>query len=90
MSDIIPMCIPLLTRLNRPTVSEVRAIIDAWYARPENGAGGELHSELDDGNLEDSFLLSNLVPSGWQNLSQEARWISLVILRLTRSQRRRM
>lgn len=89
MSDIISMCVPLVTRLNRPTVPEVRAIIDAWYARPGNGAGGELHSELDDGNLEDSNLLSNLVDN-WRSCSQEARWISLVILRLTPSQRRRM
>lgn len=89
MSDIIDMCVPLVARMSRPTVPEVRAIIDVWYARPENGAGGELHCELDDGNLEDRFLLGNLVDN-WRVSSQDARWISLVLLRLTRSQRRRL
>lgn len=35
-----------------PTALEVKALIRAWYAMPEHGAGGSLHIVLDDGNWE--------------------------------------
>lgn len=35
-----------------PTVREVNALVLAWYAMPEHGAGGSLHIVLDDHNWE--------------------------------------
>ncbi len=88
MSDTIAaMCRRLLDRGTRPTLPEVRPIILAWYARPENGAGGELHCELDDHNHEQHFWIDNLLD---ESMSEDARLISAVVLLLSATQRRKI
>jgi hypothetical protein len=54
---------PLLTRIEaliargtKPTVPEVQPLVAAFYALPENGAGGSLHVVLDDGNVADGHV----------------------------------
>ena len=37
---------------DRPKVPEVVALVKAYYAKPGNGVGGNLHCVLDDGNLD--------------------------------------
>lgn len=86
-AQIIAMCKPLVERGTKPTLPEVRPIIDLWYALPGNGAGGDLHVELDDGNLENHFLIDNI---GSPYHCEAAQWISTVLLLLSRSQRRRL
>ena len=41
---------------DRPTVPEVLPLVRAYYAKPGNEAGGNLHIVLDDGNVEDSSI----------------------------------
>lgn len=36
----------------KPTVSEVLALVHAYYAKPENNLGGHLHLVLDDLNVD--------------------------------------
>ena len=38
--------------MNKPTILEVMPLVKAYYEKPENGAGGNLHIVLDDGNIE--------------------------------------
>lgn len=38
------------------TVPEVLPLVEAYYDKPNNGAGGNLHIVLDDGNVEDSHV----------------------------------
>ncbi len=39
------------------SVARVKRLVDRYYARPGNGAGGSLHVVLDDNNLETSTVL---------------------------------
>lgn len=88
MQDAITAdCRRIIERGTKPTLTEVRPIITAWYARPGHGAGGELHVELDDRNLENKFLIDNITD---ERYSEDARLISAVLLMLSRSQRRRL
>lgn len=56
-----------------PTVDEVVELARAYYAHPDNGAGGSFHIVLDDGNLEDEDVHwcqgyaagANDRPHGW-------------------------
>lgn len=41
---------------DKPTVPEVLPIMRAYYAKPDNLAGGSLHIVLDDGNIETSSV----------------------------------
>ena len=40
----------------KPTVPEVLPLVNKYYAKPGNGAGGCLHLVLDDGNIETSHV----------------------------------
>ena len=40
----------------KPTVPDVLPLVHAYYALPGNGAGGNLHIVLDDGNVDDSSV----------------------------------
>jgi hypothetical protein len=85
--DITAECKRIVVRGTKPTLPEVRPIIEAWYARPENGAGGELHVILDDNNMERSFLVHTIASD---RHGDEAKWICNVLLMLTPSQKRRL
>ena len=85
-AEITSECDRLHMRGGKPTLPEVRPLIDAYYALPWNGAGGELHVVLDDGNVERSHIQWCL------DNAQQAETIALcrVLLMLSGSQRRRM
>lgn len=38
--------------MKKPTIPEVHPLVQAWYRRPENGAGGMFHVILEDSNQE--------------------------------------
>lgn len=42
--------------MKKPTIPEVLPLIQAYYAKPGNGVGGNLHIVLEDLNVEDSHV----------------------------------
>jgi hypothetical protein len=79
-------CRRLWARRIKPTLPEVRPLIDAYYALPGNGAGGELHVVLDDGNYERRFIRGVIAHAE----RVETRWLAHLLCLLSNSQRRRM
>jgi len=86
-TEIIAACQALVSRGTKPTLPEMRPIIAAWDAMPENGAGGALHCILEDGNRENSSLLWHIASP---DNCDASKWICNVMLLLSRSQRRRL
>jgi len=84
LDTIADECRRIIERGTKPTCPEVRPIIEAWYARPGNGAGGELHSQLDDGNMELSRIQDD------DDYSPTANLILGVLRLMSPSQRRRV
>ncbi len=85
-AEIIGRCQAIVARGTKPTLPEVDPIIEAYYKLPDNGAGGELHCVLDDGNYEARHIRSTLRDS----IKPETRALCLVLLMLSNSQRRKM
>jgi len=75
--------------VDRPRVPDVIALARAYYAKPGNRVGGNLHIVLDDGNMEDQHI-------EWcRQLAQNAGDVDGValadkLLALTRTQRRKI
>lgn len=73
-------------RSEKPTVPEVLPLVKAYYAKPDNGAGGNLHIVLDDGNVQDSsvrFCLSQAERA--QDL--DGIVLAQLLLKMSRTQR---
>ena len=73
----------------RPTVPEVTVLARAYYAKPGDAAGGNLHVVLDDSNLDDSsisFCLERAHEAG----DADGVVLAEKLLALTRTQRRRL
>lgn len=70
----------------RPTPSHVRALIKAYYEMPGNGAGGNLHVTLDDGNIETGDILYCL---GYAKRDGDTAGVQIaeLLLAMTRRQR---
>ena len=74
---------------DRPKVPAVRALVENYYAKPGNGAGGRCHIVLDDCNLKDAdvrWTLENCEKSG----DGDGAEIMRLMLQMTPSQRRRV
>lgn len=84
--DICDACRRIIERGTKPTLPEVRPLIDEYYALPGNGAGGGLHIVLDDGNYERGNVQYCIDRAS----DEETRQLGLVLLMLSNSQRRRM
>lgn len=84
--EIILACKLLVARGTKPTRPEVSPLISAFYKLPGNGAGGELHVVLDDGNYERLFIRGCIARAE----KPETRWLGHVLLMLSNSQRRRI
>lgn len=73
----------------RITIPEVLPLVRDYYAQPGNGAGGNFHIVLDDGNINRTHVV-------WcWNRAREARdWrgmaLGFKLLRMTISQRKRL
>lgn len=84
--EIIERCMALHDRGIKPPLPQVRMLIDAYYALPGNGCGGELHVVLDDGNYERDSIRFCIASAA----RVESRWLGHVLLMLSGSQRRKM
>lgn len=73
----------------RPKVPEVREMAKAYCERPGNGAGGNLHTVLDDGNLRDRDLRWSLEHARSVGDDEAAR-IAEAMLKMTPTQRRKV
>ncbi len=86
---IIERSMHLIERPERPTVPEVKPIIEAWYSLPENIVGGALHVVLEDRNFDDRTIRWNL--DLVQNRGDEAAaLICQVLLRCSKTQRQKV
>jgi hypothetical protein len=84
--EIIERCRAICARGTKPTLPEVRPLIEAYYKLDGNGAGGELHIVLDDGNYERDSIRYCIGAA----TKVETRWLGHVLLMLSNSQRRKM
>ncbi len=74
---------------DRPKCPEVAALIRAYYEKPGNGAGGNCHLVLDDGNLENGFIeicLEQCKADG----DEDGEAIMAKMLQMSPSQKRRL
>ncbi len=85
-ADMIAACKRIIERGTKPTLPEVRPLVKAYYALPGNGAGGDLHCVLDDGNKDRSSVRFCIDHAR----DEETRWLGHVLLLLSNSQRRRV
>ncbi len=74
---------------NRPTVPEVREMIERFYAKPGNDSGGVLHAALDDGNLRNVYLKA-YQKSKCVQTDRDAMAIVEALLAMTSTQRRKV
>lgn len=88
-SWIIEECRRLLLRSLRPTVPEVRPIIEAWYRIPGNIVGGSLHVVLEDRNFDDRSIRWNL-DRVLKNGDEAAAMICMVLLECSKTQRKKV
>lgn len=75
--------------VTKPTVPEVLPLVRAYYAKPNNGAGGSLHLVLDDGNTEDSsvaFCLKYAEDAG----DMDGVALAAVLMQMSRTQRQKL
>lgn len=84
--QIVDECRRIHARGTKPTLPEVRPLVNAYYELPGNGAGGELHTVLDDRNYERASIRYCLCHAS----KAETRWLAQVLLLLSNSQRRRL
>lgn len=86
VSKICDACRFILARGTKPTLPEVRPLIDVYYLLSGNGAGGDLHIVLDDHNYERHNIQYCIDRSS----NEETKQLGRVLLMLSNSQRRRM
>ena len=92
-AQIKERCRELVARGTKPTLPEVRPMIDAWYALPGYGAGGPLHGVLDDHNYERCHIrwsIDNAERYYPEYDAELTRCLGSVLLMLSNSQRRKM
>lgn len=78
----------LIRRQTKPTLPEVKPIINAFYELPGNAVGGKLHCVLDDYNWERKFVVS-CEKEAHDAGDMPAYRLAQVLMMLSNSQRRR-
>lgn len=79
----------LLDASVKPTVPEVLPLVEAYYAKDGNGAGGSLHIVLDDGNVANGhieFCRDYAERKG----DKDGAALAAILLRMSRTQRHRL
>lgn len=73
----------------KPTIPEVLPIVKEYYAQPGNGAGGNLHIVLDDGNINDSSVeyCMNICK---ENNDKKGIELCNKLMRMSKTQRRKI
>lgn len=77
------------TDTRKPTVPEVRPLIERYGSMPGNGVGGSLHIVLDDDNLSDDNVDSCRQHAA-QKGDYEGEGLAILLLRMSRTQRSKL
>ena len=85
-ADIVRECQRIHARGTKPNLPEIKPLVEAYYQLDGNGAGGELHVVLDDGNWEKCFI-REIYDRAKQD---ETKWLAAVLLMLSNSQLRKV
>ena len=75
-----------MNRSDKPTVPEVLPLVRAYYQKPGNIVGGNLHMVLDDANVEDQHVSFCLEIAKERNDDDGVR-IAELLLRMSKTQR---
>jgi len=75
-----------MNQMTKPTVHEVLPLVRAYYGKPENNVGGNLHLVLDDVNVEDQHVSFCLEVAKERNDDDGVR-IAELLLRMSKTQR---
>ena len=86
-AQIINACQAIFRRGTKPTLPEVNPLVEAYYALPGNGSGGQLHVVLDDGNYQRRFIRGSVESADATPLTKN---LGHVLLMLSNSQRRKL
>lgn len=73
-------------KLDRPTIPEVLPLAQAYYAKPENCVGGNLHLVLEEGNVQDDhvrYCLERARGAG----DEDGVMLAGMLLKMTKTQR---
>jgi hypothetical protein len=73
----------------RPTVPQLVPLIRAYYAKPGNLVGGNLHAVLDDGNLADGHIEWCLARARDEG-DADGVLLAELLLQMTPTQRRKL
>lgn len=84
--DIAAEARAMLASVQKPTVPDVLPLVLAYYAKPENGAGGSLHVVLDDRNIGTPFVESALERAEEAGDADGAA-LAKLLLRMSKTQR---
>jgi hypothetical protein len=75
--------------VKKPTVPEVLPLAKAYYAKPGNSCGGNLHIVLDDGNIED-YWVKSCINVARQKGDEDGVKLAELLLRMSKTQRRKI
>lgn len=73
----------------KPTVPEVLPLVHAYYRKPGNEVGGNLHIVLDDGNVEDGHIQYCLEQAEADG-DEDGVVLASLLLRMSRTQRSKL
>ena len=65
-------------------------MVDHYYSLPGNGAGGRLHVQIDDGNLEDCFFDDETIERARDQGDDLAVELLVLFASMSRTQRRKL
>ena len=75
--------------MKKPTVPEVLLLVQKYYAKPGNLAGGYLHLVLDDGNIDDDYVEFCLKYAG-ENHDADGVELARLLLQMSLAQREKL
>lgn len=73
----------------KPTVPEVMSLVKAYYAKPGNSVGGNLHIVLDDGNIKDDHIRFCLEQCHREK-DRDGEDLALLLLKMSKTQRKKL
>jgi hypothetical protein len=74
---------------SKPTIPEVLPLVQAYYAKPGNFAGGSLHIVLDDGNVNDGSV-QFCIDYAREKGDEDGIALGMLLLRMSKTQRSKL
>lgn len=74
---------------SKPTIPDVLPLVQAYYAKPGNFAGGGLHVVLDDGNVGDGSV-QFCIDHARENGDEDGVVLGELLLRMSKTQRSKL